>query len=324
MRLLGVELSRFRSRRAIVLTLLAAVALAAVMVGTTLYDTRPVSSDAMARAEQLAAQQADQRRVVRDLQLCESDPETYMGPGATEADCQQMLPQPEWYLERSVLSLREELNDTGMALIFLLLVAAIIVGTTFSGADWASGSMGNQLLFEPRRVKVWLAKGAAVVLGVALFATLVLAVFWALLAGFAVMRGIVTPPGVLTEVWQTAARGVALVSGAALGAYALTMMFRSTVGTLGLLLGYAVAGEALAATLPITKMSQWTLSQNVQAWLSNGVEVYDDSLCQGSAMEGGDSCTYLLTLEHAAAYLGVLLVLVVVASLVTFRRRDVP
>ena len=319
MRLLRVELGRFRSRRAIVLTLLAAVALAAVMVGTTLYDTRAVSDEAMARAEQRAAQEADQRYMTRELRRCENDPAAYFGTGAGVEDCEQLLPQAEWFLERGVLSLREELGDTGTALVFLLLGVAILVGTTFSGADWASGSMGNQLLFEPRRVKVWLTKAAAVVLAVALFASVVLAAFWALLAGFAALRDIDTPPAVVTDIWQTSGRAVALACGAALGAFALTMMFRSTVGTLGLLLGYAVAGEALAATLPITRMSQWALSGNVQAWLSDGTEVYDDSLCQD-----GGSCTYLLTFEHAAAYLGVLLAVVVVGSLLAFRRRDVP
>jgi disulfide bond formation protein DsbB len=93
---------------------------------------------------------------------------------------------------------------------------------------------------------------------------------------------------------------------------------------LGLLLGYAVAGEALTATLPITKVSQWAMSANVQAWLSNGTEVYDDSLCQDLAAEGSCDPTYVLSLEHAAVYLGVLLAIAVVASLVAFRRRDVP
>jgi hypothetical protein len=323
MRLLRVELTRFRSRRAIALTLLAAVAFAAVMVGTTIYETRAVSSGELARAEQLAAQEADSRYVVRELRRCAEEPERIFGAGATAEDCRSMIPRAEWFLDRAALTLEAELDDSGIALLYLLLGVATIVGTTFAGADWASGSMGNQLLFEPRRAKVWLTKAMAVVLGVALFATALLAAYWAALAGVAAMRDIPISTDVVTEIWQTGARGVALAAAAALGAFSLTMLFRNTVGTLGLLLGYAVAGEALAATLPITKMSQWALSSNIQAWLSNGAEVYDDSLCQELT---GESCTptYLLTLQHAAAYLGVLLALAVVASLVAFRRRDVP
>lgn len=323
MRLLRVELTRFRARRAIALTLLAAVALAAVMVGTTIYDTRAVSSGELARAEQLAAQEADSRYVLRELRRCAEDPEMVFGTDATAGQCRSMVPQAEWYLTRSPLTLEAELDDSGMALLFLLLGVATIVGTTFAGADWSSGSMGNQLLFEPRRARVWLAKAVAVVLGVALFSAVLLGAYWAALAGATALRDIPTSPEVVTEIWQTGARGVALAAGVALGAFSLTMLFRSTVGTLGLLLGYAVAGEALAETLPVTKMSQWTLSANIQAWLSNGTEVYDDSVCQEIT---GQSCTptYVLTLEHAAVYLGVLLALAVVTSLVTFRRRDVP
>lgn len=323
MRLLRVELTRFRARRAIALTLLAAVAFAAVMVGTTIYETRAVSSGELARAEQLAAQEADSRYILRELRRCAEDPERVFGPDATAEQCRSMVPQAEWYLTRSPLTLEAELDDSGTALLFLLLVVATIVGTTFAGADWSSGAMGNQLLFEPRRAKVWLAKAMAVVLGVALFSAVLLGAYWAALAGATTLRDIPTSPEVVTEIWQTGARGVALASAAALGGFSLTMLFRSTVGTLGLLLGYAVAGEALAETLPVTKMSQWTLSANIQAWLSNGAEIYDGSLCEELA---GGSCTptYLLTLEHAAVYLGVLLALAVVASLVAFRRRDVP
>ena len=54
----------------------------------------------------------------------------------------------------------------------------IIVGTTFAGADWSSGSMSNQLLFEPRRPKVWLAKGAAVLVGTLVASAVILTAFW--------------------------------------------------------------------------------------------------------------------------------------------------
>jgi hypothetical protein len=89
------------------------------------------------------------------------------------------------------------------------------------------------------------------------------------------------------------------------------MLLRHTVGTLGLLFGYAVVGEGLAAALPFERMSQWSMTTNVRAWLHDGARVYDDGW-------------YTLSLEHAAAYLGVLLLLAVVASVVAFRRRDVP
>ena len=55
MRLLGVELNRFRSRRAIALLMLAAVVLAVVLAGITAWQTRPLTradrTDAAAQAD---------------------------------------------------------------------------------------------------------------------------------------------------------------------------------------------------------------------------------------------------------------------------------
>lgn len=327
MRLLLVELNRLRSRRAVVLTLLVALALTAVLVGSTLLDTRSVSEEDLARAQQQAAQETEAPYVARELRRCEKDPTQYLGPDADPEDCEgNILPQPEWFLNRSVLDLRQELHDSGMALLFLLLGVATIIGTTFAGADWSSGSISNQLLFEPRRTKVWLAKAAAAVVGVAVASAALVAVFWGALAAGAAMRDIPVASSVVSDILQTCGRGVALAAAAALGGFALTMLFRSTVGTLGLLLGYAVAGEALAGSLPITKMSQWALSSNLQAWLSDGTEIYDDSLCRDAAIAGSGECvpTYVLTLHHAAIYLGVLLAVAVIASVLAFRRRDIP
>lgn len=325
MRLLWVELNRLRSRRAVALTVLVAVALSALLVGSALYDTRSVSDADLARAQQQADLEANQGYVVRELKRCEGDPERYLGPDASASDCEaSIVPQAEWYLNRSVLDLDREVEERGMALLFLLLGVATIIGTTFAGADWSSGSISNQVLFEPRRAKVWLAKAVAVVLGVAVVSAVVLAAFWASLAAAASLRDLPVPSSAVTDILQTSGRGVALAGAAALGGFALTMLFRSTVGTLGLLLAYAVAGEALTASLPITRMSQWALSANLQAWLSDGTEIYDDSLCQDVGDAGSCVSTYVLTLGHAAGYLGALLALAVVVSFVAFRRRDIP
>ena len=45
-------------------------------------------------------------------------------------------------------------------LVILLAILMMLAGTTFAGHDWASGSVSNQLLFEPRRPRVWAAKAA--------------------------------------------------------------------------------------------------------------------------------------------------------------------
>ena len=120
-----------------------------------------------------------------------------------------------------------------------------------------------------------------------------------------------------------AARGVLLAGFGAMAGYATTMLFRSTVGTLGVMFAYAVGGEALTATLPVHRATRWGLGNNVFAWIGDGTRVYDQSIRCSPTQEMCDQ-SYLLGLGHGAAYLGVLLGVVLVLSLVLFRRRDIP
>lgn len=323
MRLLLVELTRLRARRAIVLLLVGTALLAAVIVGTGVYDTRPVSAADLAQAQAQVDRESQRPRVQRDYQRCLENPEQFMGPQATTEDCEQMMPQLEWFLFREPLDLGRQLGERGLAVLLLLGGVGMVVGATFAGADWATGSMSNQLLFEPRRLKVWLAKAAALALGFSLFACLIIGAFWAVLAVTAQARDITTAPQVVRDIWQTSARGVVLAAGASLGSFALTMMFRHTVGTLALLLGYAVAGEPLFRALPIEKVSQWTPSANLQAFVEKGARIYDDSICGDFSNESCDP-QYFLAFGHAAWYLGLLLVVVIVLSMLLFRRRDIP
>jgi len=110
------------------------------------------------------------------------------------------------------------------------------------------------------------------------------------------------------------------VAGGALGGYALTMLLRSTVGTLALLFFYAVGGEALIGSLPLHHADQWRLSHNVFAWIDDGAEVYGWVPC------GGGQCqeSYVVSLAHGATYLAFTLLAAVAVSLVLFRRRDIP
>jgi ABC-2 type transport system permease protein len=323
MRLLGVELTRFRSRRAIALILVAAALLTALLALTTIWETRPVSAEELARAESLAQSEAQRPRHQRELRLCERDPEQYLGPGTTAEDCAQLTPTAEWFTGRPPLSLEEQNGSSGAAVIILVTSLMVVVGTTFAGADWASGSVSNQVLFEPRRARVWGAKAGAVLLGTLTVTALVLAAFWVTLYLVAESRGIATGAAVQEEIRWTATRGALLSAGAAAGAYALTMLLRHTVGTLAALFAYAIGGEILIATLPFEGIGRWSLYNNVAAWLKDGYTYYDPSL---PCPPGLEYCTQaaFLSLGGAAAFLGGLVVVAGALSLVHFRRRDIP
>ena len=320
MRLLGAELTRFVTRRAVLVVLLAAAALVVVVVGSAAYNTRPPDGTEKAAAEQMLTRQ---QQLNEDVYAeCVKDPEAYFGDLVGTDDCESLRPALEWYLPRPELDIADEVGNQGRVVVVLLVGMAVLVGAFFAGRDWTTGSMSTQLLHEPRRLRLWLTNALAVVLGTTAAAAVLLVVFWGVLAVVAGTRDLSTPTDSWQLVAQTSGRALALVAAVSLGSYALTMALRHTVATLGLLFAYAVVGEGLAASLPFEKMSQWSVSHNVLAWVHDGVEVHDRSLC--ADVTGACSPTYQLDLQHSATYLGALLVLAVVGSVLTFRRRDLP
>ena len=320
MRLLRVELTRFATRRSVIVIVLATLVLTCVMAAAAAYNTRPASSTEQEAAERMMLRQDALNEA--DYQECLDDPEGYFDDEVTAGSCTTLRPELDWVLPRPELDLTAEVTSRGRVILVLLAGMAVLVGAFFAGRDWTTGSMATQLLHEPRRIRVWLTKAVAVMIGAVVSAAIMLAVFWGSLAGFAHARGIAPTSDAWRLVGETSGRGLALVAAVALGGFALTMGLRHTVATLGLLFGYAVVGEALAASLPFEKMSQWSLANNVLAWVHDGFEVRDGSLCAGTAQ----ACSpfYTLTLHHAAVYLGGLLLLAVVVSLLSFRRRDLP
>ena len=319
-----MELSRFRSRRAIALMLLGAGLLTAVLAGITIWETRPISQADRAAAQVQVDRELQQPYYQRHIERCRRDPERFMGPNTTTARCISMVePRLSWFLSRSQLSLAQERHDSGLAVLLIVCAVMIIIGTTFAGADWSSGSISNQLLFEPRRSRVWLAKGVAAFLATLVAAALILAAFWVALLIATEVRGISTGAQVQEDIRWMVGRGVLLAALGALGGFALTMLVRHTVGTLAVMFAYAVGGEALTASLPIAGAGQWSLANNVFAWIRDGWTYYDDSIV---CPPGPGLCTQesVLTLGHGAAYIGVLVLVVVAFSVASFRHRDVP
>lgn len=324
MRLLGVELNRFRSRRAVVLVLLTATLLTALLAGAALWDTRPVSAQERTRAEAQAQLAADDPQLQEDLADCRENPTDFFGPGTTAAECDNFLvPRAEDYLSRAELDLSRVVDVRGVALIVILTALLIIVGATFAGADWQTGSMGNQLLFEPRRGRVWLMKGLAVLLGGLVAAGLLIGGFWVTLTLVADARGVAPSADVLRDIRWTALRGTVLVAGAALGGYALTMLLRRTIATVAVLFAYAAAGEALVVSLPVQRASDWSLANNVLAWVRDGTRVFDDDIRCAPSLDVCEQ-SYQLGLGRGATYLAMLLLVTVAVSVLAFRRRDVP
>ncbi|MEO7350430.1 MAG: hypothetical protein ABIR34_13120 [Marmoricola sp.] len=324
MRLLAVELNRFRSRRAIALLALAAVLVAAVLVGATAWQTRPLSKADHTDATAQAALEGQRAEIQQQVRACRADPKSYLGPSATAEKCADaLIPGPDAYFPRDPLTLRSALSASGLGLPLALIVIGLMViaGSTFMGADWSSGSLTNQLIFEPRRPRLWLAKAAAVVIGCGLITLVALGGFWLGVGAIAQARDITVSSTEVSHVVWHVLRGVALSMGAGLGAFALTAVFRHTVATLALLFIYSVGGELAVNLLPFEGAGRWSVGNNTFGWLATHHRYFDATI----TCTPGERCTSMQVMTHleAGTFLGILLLIAVMVSLAWFRRSDV-
>lgn len=325
-RLIGLELTRLRWRRAVVMLLIACVVVPVVIFAATAWTTRPVSEADLRQAQEQVERDRAGSGYQRDIERCEKRPNRYGVPDA--AQCADAIgPRVEWYISRPQLSLQQVLHGQGLAVVIFLTGLLMLAATTFVGADWNSGSMSNQLLFEPRRLRIWLTKAAAVMAVAVVTLGVVLTAFWGAMYLLARSRDIEPMARVVTDIQFTSLRAVLLVAAATLGAYAVTMLFRSTVFTLGALFAVVIGSSVVLAALGISE--QWMPHLNVAAVLNDGARYYRDvaDICfQGRRPPEGADCRQFGTVSFVdgALYLGVALAAAVGLSTWSFRRRDVP
>ena len=116
MRLLAVELNRFRSRRAIALLGAGSGRCSpSSSSGKTAWDTRPLTHEDRADAAAQAAARGPARRDPAGGRApAGPTPQDYLGPDATAGECADALvPGPEAYYPRDPLSLRAALSTAG-------------------------------------------------------------------------------------------------------------------------------------------------------------------------------------------------------------------
>ena len=81
----------------------------------------------------------------------------------------------------------------------------------------------------------------------------------------------------MTHVVWHIVRATGMAMGAALGAFALTMIFRHTVATLALLFVYSIGGEIAVNLLPFEGAARWSLGNNALGWLAIHYRYFDAS-----------------------------------------------
>jgi ABC-2 type transport system permease protein len=339
MRLLRVELLRLRSRRSYWFLVGLAFVGIGLAIGSYVLDARPPSAADLAAAQAQVDAQAHDPFLQEQLEQCE---EAHAEGGSPEYplefDCDEMLPQLEWFLDTRTPVFLDNLDELLPPAALMLALAGALIGATFVGAEWAAGTIGTHLLFEPRRNRVFAAKGGAVAIGVAVPAVVGLgAVFlgtWSASASWGstaltrttyetAQSGEQTP--VIDQLsWLDltlfGGRALAFAAVAAVGGYVLAMVFRSSIGAVGTLAAYSLVGEGLVRAL-WSGAEPWLLSNRLTAWLMGGHEIvaYPDSCSTGPCEP---VITRLTTLD-GGVYLGVLLVAGLALSSRLFRRRDV-
>ncbi len=326
-RLFVVELTRLRWRRAVAVLLAGAALVTIVVFAGTAWSTRPVSDAELRDAQAQVDRERESPQFQRQIRQCEKHPDRY---GVRNADrcLTRMGPRVDWYVSRSELRLRDAMRGPGLGVITILMGLLMLVGTTFAGADWNSGSMSNQLLFEPRRSRVWLAKAAAVLALALTTSALLLAAFWGGIALLVRSRGIDVLPGVPELIAGSAGRAVLVIGAAAVGAYAVTMLVRSTVFTLGAMFAVVVGATLILALIGVSEA--WFPNKNLAAVIWNGTTYYVEpppACFQGPGRPPQElDCSGMsrLGLWTGVRNLGVLLAGAVALSMWSFRRRDVP
>lgn len=319
--LIRVELTRYRTRRVILLIIAAAAVLTALVAFKTAWDTRPPSGDELRTANAAAEADGSRSDIKAQIALCEKDPDAYLDPGALPDQCAPSLREAaKNYLPREKLELTGTLTGNGIGIALLVVALLIIAGSTFAGADWKSGSIRNQVLFEPRRSRVWAAKAIATGIGSGVAALVLLGGFWLALFLVAADRDVAHGSDVVNDIVWHVVRATALAVGAGIGAFALTTLFRNSTATLSLLFAYSIGGELLTYLLPVDGLARWSLTNNVFGWLETRLEFFDSAHC---ATRG--TCDQQVHISHldAGLYLLVALVIASAVSWAAFRRRDI-
>lgn len=314
MRLLRSELLRARSRRIVPMVVVAGVLAIVVGLGIAAGFSSPPSQT------QLSQAQADY-----DRQLGRCMKGQYLGSGGLPSGYDTLeqfcRDNSAPYIEDAGIQLRDLSEIISGISTFVILLGALL-GASLGGADWTSDTMTTLLTWEPRRIRVLLAR-AVVVVAFALAITVALqAVFAGVFWLGATSRGTTafTPSGLWTDVAQTLLRTSVVATAFAAVCLALAMIGRSTVAALGVLFGYLILFEGVIAGF----------RPSIQGWLlirAGIVVVSQDPILDYSTRSYSGSSytdpTVLMSVARAPVVVGVYVVALLGIALVVFRRRDI-
>lgn len=299
--ILRVELRRLITRRLARVVLLLAVigiAIAGIVNLVGSHDLDPATRDRLERRDQNIEDclQGEKTlpRWARGIPEEEMDDFcTYnMGP---------FVEDPRFHLS----SLMGIFEDTAA----LWVLVAWLVGASFIGAEWHTGNMATTLTWEPRRIRLFIAKSAACVLGAFVATMLLQALLGLALTPAAALRG--STEGLTGQFWENLIQTALRIGGlSAIGAtvgFSVASIGRNTGAALGAGFAYfAVIESGIRAFRP--GWAEFLFTENAGMLITGDPSIFrlgDQSLVKAA----------LVLTAYASALLA--------AALILFRKRDV-
>ena len=203
----------------------------------------------------------------------------------------------------------------------LLPIMAFVLGASFIGADLKAGMIEQILTWEPRRLRIVLARSVASFLGCAVLAMALAALLVGLLFVLAASTGGVD--GTSGEFWTNVAFAI-VRTGVSVGLFSLiglglTLLVNSSIGSIVSFLIYWFIGESFLLSVFLPKISAWAPITNAASFASGA----DVERISGSAFSGD----FDIITDHGYVTAGIVLGAWTLLSLAlgsaVFQRRDI-
>jgi ABC-2 type transport system permease protein len=329
MSLTNAERRRFMKRRMTTwMLVIGVVILGAVVAGLALTHHKPTPA-IIAQAQQDA--EAAYQQEVRNFEQFKADCVAHAGPNAEEK-CQG--PQRDWFKPEQFMPPQFEFKKTyGEILIIwaaIVSMVGFVLGATFIGAEWSSGSMMNLLTWRPRRMSVLGTKLGVVLGAMAVVGVITLALWTAGLYAVGKIAG--NTDDMTSGTWQSfglaGIRGVAMILAFTALGFGLASLGRHTALALGVAIAVVIVGQiGLGIVLSLANVrfaESYLIPVHMYAWLNKQVTLYDFTAPVTCTATGCDTPPTLIVkyTQSGTIALGVVAV-VLAAAFWTMRRRDV-
>lgn len=324
-RLTGVELRRLIARRLTVIGVAAVLLITAFLLVATWREARPLSEEAQ-RQNQIFFEEAQKDWKLNGAQYQKDCEASYAAAPDPKPPLKEYCPGPptleQFGKPQTVFA--EVMPNLLQGSAYLLVFIAFLIGASFVGAEFSSGSIGNWLTFEPRRMRVYGSKLAGAAIGLVPVAIGIIA--FLMLGTYLIVDHYGTTASMTGEVWgdlfERAGRIVLMTAvGAALGGV-VGLLLRHTAAAIGLVMGYVVIVEAVFGGF-LVQTQPWLIRLNFDAFIGHGAKYFVQE-CDGGG--GNYTCNMIekhLSFEHGAWYLSIATVALLLLGALVFRRRDV-